>query len=203
MPYAVLRLYNESGPLVGAIREARDEVEAIMRAIPGFVRYGIIDTGGGAISMTVCDDKAGTDASIKAAADWIKSNLPDAKIASPRVLEGEVIHDLSHKRGEPGPHAVLRIFDAPPPDGIDQHHDAIREVMTGTSGFRAYTVVGARPGGVSLIVCDDKAGTDKAAEGMRALVRSKYPDFPPRNPEVIEGTGVFRFEAAEVPAATA
>lgn len=202
MPYAVLRLYTDSGPLVGVIREKRDDVETIMRAVPGFVMYGLVDTGIGAFSLSVCEDKAGTDASIKAAADWIKANLPDAKIAPPRVIEGDLRFSIEHKRGEPGPHAVLRIFSQPPEArDADQSSmgDEVRKLMTSTPGFRAFNrVVGDEGRGFSLSVCDDKTSADKISAGMRELVASRFPNFPP--PEIIEGTGVFRIDRAAVPA---
>lgn len=98
---------------------------------------------------------------------------------------------------------MLRIFSDKPPTSLRDSEAEIREMMTGTPGFRAYSVIDTPSGGASLVVCDDKAGTDKIGEEMRALVRSKFPDFVRTPPEIIEGTGVFRLDAADVPAAPA
>jgi hypothetical protein len=43
----------------------------------------------------MCDDKAGTDDSVKVAAAWIKKNAPDLKVQAPVVAEGEVIQTLN------------------------------------------------------------------------------------------------------------
>jgi hypothetical protein len=41
------------------------------------------------VSITACDDKAGCDESSRRAAEWVRTNLPNAKIAPPQVIEGE------------------------------------------------------------------------------------------------------------------
>jgi len=40
--------------------------------------------------MTVCQDKAGTDESVKRARDWVKTNSPEAGLSAPIVSEGSV-----------------------------------------------------------------------------------------------------------------
>src|SRR5262245_58780008 len=41
MPHAVVRLYTDSGPLIGMLKERQDEVRDIMTGVPGFMSYGI------------------------------------------------------------------------------------------------------------------------------------------------------------------
>src|SRR5262245_4315771 len=89
MPHAVVRLYTDSGELVSKIKEREADVRQLLSSIPGFVFWGIADTGTGAFTFTACEDKAGTDESVVRAARWIKANLPDANIAPPRIIEGE------------------------------------------------------------------------------------------------------------------
>jgi hypothetical protein len=45
--------------------------------------------------VTVCDNKAGADASIQGAAEWIRQNLPDVAGTPPEITEGEVIQHFS------------------------------------------------------------------------------------------------------------
>jgi hypothetical protein len=92
--YAVIRRYKNP-KLIGALEQRRAEVEAVIRPVPGFVAYYLIKSGDGGTSVTVCDDKAGTDASIQRAAEWIRSNLPDAAGAPPEVTEGNVIQEFT------------------------------------------------------------------------------------------------------------
>src|SRR5215831_18679140 len=42
MPNAVVRLYTDSGPLIGMLKERQDEVRDIMTGVPGFMSYGIM-----------------------------------------------------------------------------------------------------------------------------------------------------------------
>jgi hypothetical protein len=44
----------------------------------------------GAFSLTVCEDKAGCDESVRIAGDWVRANV-SGDIAAPSVLEGETV----------------------------------------------------------------------------------------------------------------
>jgi hypothetical protein len=165
--------------------------------------YGIMDTGQGAVSVTTCENKAGTDESIKRAADWIKVNLPDTKIDPPRILEGEQVANIRHEgppREPRGAHLAVRIFSQPAPEGLKERMDDVRALMTAVPGFRSYGVVETEEGGVSVIVGDDKAATDEVGNRMREFVTSLAGGRPTRTPpEIIEATGVFRFDAQAAP----
>ena len=41
--------------------------------------------------MTLCEDKAGIDESVRLAADWIKKNVPNTGVGPPVIKEGVVI----------------------------------------------------------------------------------------------------------------
>ena len=111
MPHAVLRLYTDSGELVSKIKEHEAEVRELLSSIPGFLFYGIADTGTGAFTFTSCEDKAGTDESIARAAGWIKANMPDANIAPPRIIEGESVLQIpARSPAATGVHILLRRF---------------------------------------------------------------------------------------------
>jgi len=90
--YAVVREYSGSGAreLVELLTQRRSDVEALIRGISGVASYTLIRTDAGCTSVTVCQDKAGTDESIRVAADWIREN---STVSSnpPRVSEGETI----------------------------------------------------------------------------------------------------------------
>jgi hypothetical protein len=51
--------------------------------------YGVIDTGAGGASLTVCDDKAGTDEVASHLVPWIQSKLPGVNVV--QTIEGEGI----------------------------------------------------------------------------------------------------------------
>lgn len=90
--YAVIRTYSGKGAkeLFDLLEKRKAEVEGIMRGIKGFVSYALVRTSGGGASVTICKDKAGTDASSKAARDWVAKNASGLGTSPPAVSEGPV-----------------------------------------------------------------------------------------------------------------
>jgi len=50
--------------------------------------------GDGGMSVTVCNDKAGADESLKGAREWIKKNASNIQTNPPIVSEGSVIVEI-------------------------------------------------------------------------------------------------------------
>ena len=94
--HAVIR--NYSGPaakkLFDLLEERKREVEGIIRPVKGFVSYSLLRTADGGASVTVCEDKAGTDESLRVARDWIQKNASSISAGAPAVSEGSVILQL-------------------------------------------------------------------------------------------------------------
>ena len=95
--HAVVRNYSGNGAreLFDLLDARKTDVESLMREIPGFVSYALVRTDGGGISVTVCQDKTGTDESLRLARDWIKANATGLSAAPPAVSEGSVILHLT------------------------------------------------------------------------------------------------------------
>ncbi|MDH3691584.1 MAG: hypothetical protein OEU36_19250 [Gammaproteobacteria bacterium] len=95
--YAVVRNYSGSGAkeLFDLLEERKAEVESIIRPVSGFVSYSLIRTDDGGVTVTVCNDKAGTDESIQVARDWIQTNASDLGANPPSISEGQVVLHLS------------------------------------------------------------------------------------------------------------
>jgi hypothetical protein len=77
----------------GAFRRARKNkpaIEKLIRSIKGLASYALIRTHEGGVSVTVAQDKAGTDESVKLAREWIAANVPDSA-AVPKVAEGSTM----------------------------------------------------------------------------------------------------------------
>ncbi len=95
--YAVVRTY--SGPaakeLVELLEQRKAEVDDLIRPVSGFVSYSLIRTDDGAVTVTVCEDKTGTDESIQVARDWIQANASDLAVNPPSISEGQVSLHLS------------------------------------------------------------------------------------------------------------
>ena len=90
--YAVVRRYREGLKIQDELLRKRREVEQLLRGVPGFVAYYAIRGPGGAdLTVTVCQDQAGTQESTHVAAEWVRQNVPAAAGSSPEVIEGEVV----------------------------------------------------------------------------------------------------------------
>ncbi len=95
--HAVVRSYSGSGAkeLFDLLEQRVAEVESLIRAVQGFVAYSLIRTDDGGVTVTVCQDKAGTDESLRLARDWIQENASDLGASPPVVSEGPVLLQLS------------------------------------------------------------------------------------------------------------
>ena len=62
--------------------------------MPGFVNYVAVRSGEGGVTVTVCEDKAGTDESSRRAAEWVKDNL-SATANPPAITEGDTVLQFS------------------------------------------------------------------------------------------------------------
>ena len=74
--HAVVRSYSGAGAkeLFDLLVQRKDDVETVIRGVTGFVAYTLVQTPDGGISVTVCQDKAGTDESLQRAREWIQAN---------------------------------------------------------------------------------------------------------------------------------
>jgi hypothetical protein len=89
--HATVRHYPSAPGLVDAILANEAEIRALLEGIEGFRAYYIVRTGPDrAVSISVYDDKTGTDASTAAAREWVGANVAGAAGTPPEVSEGEV-----------------------------------------------------------------------------------------------------------------
>ena len=89
--YATLRYYEGSAGFADALAARADEVKAVVGGVQGFRSYYLIRTGDSTVSVTVCDDQEGAEETNRAAADWIRENMPEAAANPPRITAGEVV----------------------------------------------------------------------------------------------------------------
>ena len=90
--YAAVRRYEgivndaEAGRLVG------ETFVPLLQHVPGFIAYYWIDAGDGVMaSLSVFDDKAGADESVRLAHDWVRENAATLIPNPPQVTEGSVV----------------------------------------------------------------------------------------------------------------
>jgi hypothetical protein len=94
--HAVIRNYSGKGAkeLFDVLEKNKAEIEKLIRAIKGFVGYSLVRTHDGGFSMSVFQDKAGADESVRVARDWVSKNAANTGAAAPTVSEGGVIIHL-------------------------------------------------------------------------------------------------------------
>ena len=97
----VVRTYTGKGSkeLFSLLEQRSAEVEKLMRSVKGFESYTLArsSNGEGGLSMTVCQDKAGTEESVRVAKDWIAKNAGNIGVDAPKVSQGSIIiHATKH-----------------------------------------------------------------------------------------------------------
>jgi hypothetical protein len=87
--YAVIRRYTGAAPLIEALDRTPQEVERLMSGAPGFVAYHAVRAGDTLVTVSICQDRAGTDETTRQAALWVRDNLPAGSVGAPEITEGE------------------------------------------------------------------------------------------------------------------
>lgn len=95
--HAVVRNYSGAGAkqLFDVLEQRKADVAALIRKVPGLISYTLLRSGDGGASVTVCQDKAGIDESVKVAREWIQKNASHAGASAPAVMEGSVIVQIT------------------------------------------------------------------------------------------------------------
>ena len=94
--YAVVRTYSGAGAkkLFDVLEQRKGDVEALIRKVPGLTSYTLLRSEDGGVSVTVCDDQAGAEESVKLAREWIQANAPDPGASAPVITQGTVLLQL-------------------------------------------------------------------------------------------------------------
>ena len=91
--YGAIRTYRVTD-VEELSRRVRDEFVPMVRDVPGFIAYYVIDGGGGEISsVTICEDHEGVEESTARAADWVGDRIASLIESGPEIRIGEVTVD--------------------------------------------------------------------------------------------------------------
>ena len=90
--HVVIRSYSGQGAseLFALLGQREEDVKTLISGVPGFVSYAALRTEGGGTTVTVCQDKAGTDESSRRAAEWVKENV-SATVEPPAITQGSAV----------------------------------------------------------------------------------------------------------------
>jgi hypothetical protein len=94
--YAVVRTYSGQGAseLFDLLGQREEDVKALISGVPGFVNYAAVRSGDGGVTVTVCEDEAGTDESSRRAAGFVKENISTA-VDPPMIIGGSTVLQFS------------------------------------------------------------------------------------------------------------
>jgi hypothetical protein len=93
--HAVIRTYREATALIEEMIQRRQEIENTIATVDGFVSYNAVRTGGGLVTITICQTEAATQETTARAAAWIRENLASLSIEAPTVTSGEIFLELT------------------------------------------------------------------------------------------------------------
>ena len=95
--HAVVRNWAGQGAseLFDLIEERRADVERLLRGVQGFHSYTLFRTQDGGVTVTVCDDRAGTEESSRVAREWVRENAAHLSVQPPTMSEGPVLFELT------------------------------------------------------------------------------------------------------------
>jgi hypothetical protein len=90
--FVVVRSYSGQGAreLFDLLGQRQDDVKDLIGGVPGFVSYAAFRSGDGGMTVTVCQDKDGTDESSRRAAEWVKENV-STSVSPPSITEGDTV----------------------------------------------------------------------------------------------------------------
>ena len=88
--HTTIRIYKGATELNKALVQRRSEIEKLIKNVPGFRTYQLIDTHDGVASVTTCNDKSGCEKTNEVAAEFIRTNLSSLKGTKPEIYSGDV-----------------------------------------------------------------------------------------------------------------
>jgi hypothetical protein len=90
--FVVVRSDSRQGAreLFDLLGQRQDDVKELIGGVPGFVSYAAFRSGDGGMTVTVCQDKDGTDESSRRAAEWVKENV-STSVSAPSITEGNTV----------------------------------------------------------------------------------------------------------------
>ncbi len=89
--YASIRRYEGISSFDEVISRAEAGFLPIIKGVPGFIEYHIVDAGDGvAASISIFEDQAGAEESQRRAASWVQENLAQLIPNPPQATNGEV-----------------------------------------------------------------------------------------------------------------
>jgi hypothetical protein len=188
--HGVLRHYTLKPKDVDeVVRRIAEGGVPIIKSIPGFVAYGILDAGGGKlVTYSVYESQVGTEESTKRAAAWVKEHIASMLPTPPQVLAGEV--QLREVKDKPK-YAVIRHYQVDAKNMgeiVSRAKSGFVPLVNKLPGFATYTILDAGNGVlVTLSGFATKAGAEESTKKAATWVNENLKQLVPHPPEVTAG----------------
>ena len=188
--HGVLRHYTVDAKNVNEIvRRVAAEGLTFLKAIPGFVSWGLMDDGRGhMVTYSVYEGKTGADESTKKAAAWIKENIASLVPSPPQVIEGEVRLREVKERAKYG---VVRRYQVDPKN-IDKIVGSAKSgflpLVTHLPGFASYAILDGGKGTlVTISGFTTSSGSAESTKAAATYIKEHLAALVPNAPEVTSG----------------
>ena len=188
--HGVLRHYTVDAKNVNEIvRRVAAEGLTFLKAIPGFVSWGLMDDGRGhMVTYSVYEGKTGADESTKKAAAWIKENIASLVPSPPQVIEGEVRLREVKERAKYG---VVRRYHVDPKN-IDKIVGSAKSgflpLVTHLPGFASYAILDGGKGTlVTISGFTTSSGSAESTKAAATYIKEHLAALVPNAPEVTSG----------------
>jgi hypothetical protein len=93
-------------------------------------------------------------------------------------------------------YAVVRNYSGPGAKDLfhllEEHRTEVEAAIRSVPGLVSYTLVGCAEGGMAVMVCKDKAGTDESVRVAREWIRQHASELGSSPPSVEEGSVVIQ-----------
>jgi hypothetical protein len=91
--YVTVRSYSGHGAseLFDVLGQSGEEVKSLIGSVPGFVSYVAFRSGDGGTTVTICEDKDGTDESSRRASKWVRENVSTTGSPPVAITEGTTV----------------------------------------------------------------------------------------------------------------
>jgi Antibiotic biosynthesis monooxygenase len=188
--YGVLRDYTlDVENVAEVIRRVAEGGVPILRAIPGFVSYTVMDAGRGhLVTYSLYESRTGTEESTRKAAAWVKENIAPLLPSPPRVLEGKV--RLREIKEQPK-YGVIRRYRVAPKDVeelVTRARSGFLPLLAHLPGFASYSILDGGSGTlVTLSGYTAQAGADESTRAAATFVKEHLGPLVQSPPEVTLG----------------
>ncbi len=92
-------------------------------------------------------------------------------------------------------YTVIRTYTGAPSFATElkRHSAEVESVISGVPGFIAYYFIATNDGGVSVTVCEQRAGCDESTRLASEWLRKNLPNLKLKAPQVVSGEMSFKF----------